>query len=36
MAACINFENTLKSGEDKDIDGQELYAELILIQDCHT
>jgi hypothetical protein len=33
MAACVNLENTLKSGEDKDIDGQELYAELILIQD---
>jgi hypothetical protein len=31
--ACINLENAPKSGEHKDIDGQELFAELIIIQD---
>ena len=33
MAACVNLENALKSGEHKDIDGHELYAELITIQE---
>ena len=33
MAAFVNLENALKSGEHKDIDGHELYAELIIIQE---
>ncbi|XP_066342139.1 uncharacterized protein [Miscanthus floridulus] len=33
MAACVNIENALKSGEQKDIDGNELFEELIFIQD---
>ena len=33
MAACVNLENALRSGEHKDIDGQELFAELIIIQE---
>ena len=33
MAACVNIENALKSGEQKDIDGKELFEELIFIQD---
>jgi hypothetical protein len=32
MDACVNLENALKRGEDKDIDGQELFTELIVIQ----
>jgi len=32
MAACVNLETALKSGEHKDIDGHELFAELIIIQ----
>ena len=32
MAACVNLENALRSGEHKDIDGHELFAELIIIQ----
>jgi riboflavin synthase alpha subunit len=32
MAACVNLEKALQSGEHKDIDGQELYGELIFIQ----
>jgi hypothetical protein len=33
LAACVNLENALKSEENKDIDGKELFQELILIQD---
>uniref|UniRef100_J3MBM8 HAT C-terminal dimerisation domain-containing protein n=1 Tax=Oryza brachyantha TaxID=4533 RepID=J3MBM8_ORYBR len=33
MVACVNLENKLQSGEHKDIDGKELYGELIFIQD---
>lgn len=33
MAACVNLEDALKNGEHKDIDGQELFAELTFIQD---
>jgi len=33
MAACVNLENALKSGEHTDIDGHELYAELIIFQE---
>ena len=33
MAACVNLETALKSGEHKDIDGHELFAELIIIQE---
>ena len=33
MAACVNLENAPRSGEHKDIDGHELYAELIIIQE---
>jgi len=28
MAACVNLENALKSGEPKDIDANELFEEL--------
>jgi hypothetical protein len=31
--ACTNLENALKSGEQKDIDGHELFLELIVIQE---
>jgi hypothetical protein len=34
MVACVNLEKALQSGEHKDIDAQELYAELIFIQDA--
>jgi hypothetical protein len=33
MAGCVNMEDALKSKEHKDIDGTELFGELILIQD---
>uniref|UniRef100_A0A8R7RG00 DUF4371 domain-containing protein n=1 Tax=Triticum urartu TaxID=4572 RepID=A0A8R7RG00_TRIUA len=33
LAACVNLEDALKSGEHKDIDGAELFYELIFIQD---
>ena len=33
LAPCVNFENALKSGEQKDIDGPELFCELVFIQD---
>uniref|UniRef100_A0A8R7V3Z2 HAT C-terminal dimerisation domain-containing protein n=1 Tax=Triticum urartu TaxID=4572 RepID=A0A8R7V3Z2_TRIUA len=33
MAACVNLEDALKSGEHTDIDGLELCCELIFIQD---
>ncbi|XP_044947803.1 zinc finger MYM-type protein 1-like [Hordeum vulgare subsp. vulgare] len=33
LAACVNLEDVLKSGEHKDIDGAELFHELIFIQD---
>ena len=33
LAACVNLEDALKSGEHKDIDGAELLYELIFIQD---
>ena len=33
MDACVNLENALKSGEHKDIDGEELCYELIFVQD---
>jgi len=33
LVACLNLENALKSGENKDIDGQELFGELIFVQD---
>ena len=32
MAACVNLEDALKSGEHKDIDGKDLFGELIFIQ----
>ena len=33
MAACVNLEDALKSGEHTDIDGLELCCEIIFIQD---
>ena len=34
MAACVNFEKAIQSREHRDIDAQELYGELIFIQDA--
>ena len=33
LAACVNLEDALKSGENKDIDGLELCCELLFLQD---
>nr|XP_020183071.2 zinc finger MYM-type protein 1-like [Aegilops tauschii subsp. strangulata] len=33
LAACVNLEGALKSGENKDIDGLELCCELLFLQD---